>query len=836
MKIVKHALFMLSTVIAATAGKAQIRIVASAPAADTTPAKPFVRTTAQPKPYNEVITAKAKTQKGFFYVHKVDDKYYFEIPDSLLYRDLLIVNRISAAAAELRVQHTTYAGDEIGERVIRFEKGPNNKVFVKNISYPDRSLDSSENGLYRSFRNNNVQPIIAAFDIKAFSKNADGVVIEITDYINADNELISFDSKTKSVYGLGNEMPDRSYTESVSAFPINIEIKTTKTYNKGSLPATFGLNSSIVLLPKTPMKARYFDARVGYFATGFVDYDANPQGVKSQFNIWRWRMEPKPEDVEKYKRGELVEPQKPIIIYIDPATPKKWVPYLIRGINDWQVAFEKAGFKNAIMGKEAPVGDSTWSMEDARHSVIVYKPSDIANAMGPCVQDPRSGEIIETHISWYHSVMDLLYKWYFIQTAAVDPRARKPRLDDSLMGELVRFVSSHEIGHTLGLRHNFGASSTIPVENLRNKAWVEEHGHTPSIMDYARFNYVAQPEDNIGEKGLFARIGDYDKWAIEWGYKWTPWAKTADDENDTLNTWVVRKLATGKQYFFGQEQDHYDPRSQSEDLGDDAMKAGAYGIKNLKRIEPHLIEWTKVPADGYNKAGDMYHELITQYERYIGHVLKNIGGVMTTPRSVEEPGVVFEFVSKAKQQQAMQFLQEQLFTTPTWLIDSKLLLLAGNGDYGAIAKIQGTTLSQLLSLDRISKLAQEQQFDPAAAYTFSAMLGDLYKGIFSELPAHKPVDIYRRTVQKMYVENITRLLAGASDGGGRGGGGVITISVGSAPSLDKTSDAVSVVKAHAKKMATEIKAAIPLATDAATRIHLEDIYERLDKVLTYKRE
>ena len=834
MKTVKHTLFLLCAVIAATAGTgtAQIRISTTGPAADTTPAKPFVKTTAQPKPYNEVITAKARTQRGFFSVHKIDDKYYFEIPDSLLHRDLLVVNRISAAAAELRVQRTGYAGDEIGENVIRFEKGPNNKIFVKSISFPDRSKDSTENGLYRSFLNNNVQPIIAAFDIKAFSKEGDGVVIDVTDYINGDNELLSFDGPVKKVFGLANLLGDRSYTEAINAFPVNIEIKTTKTYNKGTSPATFGLNSSILLLPAAPMQARYFDSRVGYFATAFVDYDVNPQGIKVQSNISRWRLEPRKEDVEKYQRGELVEPQKPIVIYIDPATPKKWVPYLIQGINDWQVAFEKAGFKNAIIGKVAPVNDSSWNMEDARHSVLVYKPSDIPNASGPCVKDPRSGEILETHINWYHNVMDLLYKWYFIQTAAVDPRARKPRFDDSLMGQLVRFVSSHEIGHTLGLRHNWGASSTVPVENLRNKAWVEEHGHTPSIMDYARFNYVAQPEDHISEKGLFPRIGDYDKWAIEWGYRWIPSARSAEEENDTLNAWIVRRLASGKQYFFGGEQDHNDPRSQNEDLGDDAMKASAYGIKNLKRIEPHLIEWTALPTEAYNNAGSMYNELILQYDRYMGHVLKNIGGIMTTPKSIEQPGALIEFVPGWKQRQAIQFLQEQLFTTPTWLIDNKLYSLSGNGDYSAIGKVQGTVLLQLLSIDRLNKLIQQQLFDPATAYTLSDMLGDLYKGIFSELPAHKSIDIYRRNLQKMYVEDITRLIAG-SGGGGAGAGG-ITISTGPAPTADKTNDAMSVIKAHVKNLAAGIKVAIPASPDAATRMHLQDIYERLDKVL-YKK-
>jgi hypothetical protein len=830
MKTLKQAMFLLWASVAATAAIAQMRIIATVKGAgDSSSVKTPARPASQPKPYNEVITAKAKTQKGFFTVHKVEDKYYFEIPDSLLHRDLLVVNRISTAAAELRMQRICYAGDQIGENVIQFEKGPNHKMFVRSISFPDRSNDSTENGLYRSFLNNNVQPIIAAFDIKAFSKEGDGVVIDLTDYINGDNELLSFDGQIKKTFGLANVLADRSYTQGINAFPVNIEIKTLKTYNKGTTTATFGLNSSIVLLPKTPMQARYFDSRVGFFATGFVDYDANPQGVKELFNIWRWRLEPKAEDVEKYKRGELVTPQKPIVIYIDPATPKKWVPYLIQGINDWQVAFEKAGFKNAIIGREAPVNDSSWSPEDARHSMLVYKPSNIANATGPCVRDPRSGEILETHINWYHNVMDLLYKWYFIQAAAVDARARKPRLDDSLMGELVRFVSSHEIGHTLGLRHNWGASSTVPVENLRNKAWVEEHGHTPSIMDYARFNYIAQPEDHISEKGLFPRIGDYDKWAIEWGYRWIPAAGKAEEENDTLNAWIVRKLASGKQYFFGPEQDRNDPRTQNEDLGDDAMKAGAYGIKNLKRIEPHLIEWTKLSAEGYGNAGALYRELIAQYERYMGHVLKNIGGIMTTPKSIEQPGAILEFIPKLKQRQAMQFLQEQLFTTPTWLIDNKLYSLSGNGDYSAVGKLQGSILWQLLSVDRFNKLIQQQLFDPATAYTPSEMLGDLYKGVFSELPAHKSIDIYRRNLQKMYVDDIARLIPGS-------GGGGITISAGpAAPTADKTNDVLSVLKAHGKALAAEVKAAIPVAPDAATRIHLQDIYERLDKTL-YKKD
>jgi hypothetical protein len=444
----------------------------------------------QPRPYKEIITDKAKTDDGLFKVHKVDDKYYFEIPDSLMNRDILVVNRISKAAAGMRIGgFFGYAGDQIGQNVIRFQKGPNNKIFLLNISYAEYAKDSTS-PMFSAVNNSNIQPIAAAFDIKSLGKDSTGAVIEITDFINGDNDVLHFNSGLKSALRFAAIQSDKSYIVSVKSFPINIEIKTVKTYSRSPAPPVGGgggfgsgaagagnmtveLNSSLVLLPKIPMQSRYFDRRVGYFTVGYTDYDLNPQGVESITLAKRWRLEPKDEDMEKYKRGELVEPKKPIVFYIDPATPKKWIPYLIMGVNDWEVAFEKAGFKNAIMAKMAPTKeeDSTWSLDDARNSAIVYKPSDIANASGPSISDPRSGEIMESHINWYHNVMQLIHDWYMIQTAPNDPKARKMLYDDELMGQLIRFVSSHEVGHTLGLRHNFGSSSTVPVENLRNKAW-----------------------------------------------------------------------------------------------------------------------------------------------------------------------------------------------------------------------------------------------------------------------------------------------------------------------------------------------------------------------------
>ncbi|MGE5107425.1 MAG: zinc-dependent metalloprotease, partial [Sphingobacteriales bacterium] len=584
-----------------------------------------------PKPYKEIITEKAQSRFGLLTVHRVDDKWFFEIGDSLLGRDFLIVSRISKAPVDLKNGFIGYAGDEIGENVVRFEKGPNNKIFIRTISYSTYAKDSTK-PMYKSVMKSNVQPISAAFDIKAFSKDSTGSIIDLTDYMNGDNDVLFFEPFFKTFLRIGALQSDKSYVMDVRSFPMNVEIKTVKTYSKSSgapatpgifIPppsgnATFELNSSIILLPKNLMKSRYYDDRVAYFTTEFSDFDADPQGVKDISLITRWRLEIKPEDTAKFKRGELVEPIKPIVYYIDPTTPKKWIPYLIQGVNDWQKAFEKAGFKNAIMAKEAPTKeeDSAWTLEDARYSAIVYKPSTVANASGPHVHDPRTGEILESHINWYHNVMKLLRDWYLIQASPTDPKARKAQFDDELMGQLIRFVSSHEVGHTLGLPHNMGASASVPVEKLRDKAWVEANGHTPSIMDYARFNYVAQPEDKIGPAGLYPRIGDYDLWSIEWGYK-PVFDKTEQEEKAMLNEWVKERFSNPRLRFL--HQDGVDPRAQTECLGDNNMKANEYGVKNLKWIVPQLPAWLNEKGENYETLNDVYSEVVSQYNRYINH-------------------------------------------------------------------------------------------------------------------------------------------------------------------------------------------------------------------------
>lgn len=799
-----------------------------------------------PKPYKEVITSKAVTDAGLFSVHKVDDKYYFEIPDSLFNRDILVVNRISKAPAGLRTTSSFfgYAGDQIGQNVIRFEKGPNNKVFLRNISYAEYAKDSTS-PMFTAVSNSNIQPIASSFDIKALGKDSTGAVIDITEYISGDNDVLHFNSGLKSSLRLVSIQNDKSYVVSVKSYPINIEIKAVKTYSRSAAPTTTGsfgggsagggnmtmeLNSSMVLLPKVPMQARYFDPRVGYFAVGYKDFDANPQGVKSITLIKRWRLEPKDEDMEKYKRGELVEPKKPIIFYIDPATPAKWIPYLKQGVDDWKASFEKAGFKNAIMAKMAPTKeeDSTWSLEDARNSAIVYKPSDIPNASGPSISDPRSGEIMESHINWYHNVMELIHDWYFVQTAAVDPGARKMMYDDDLMGQLIRFVSSHEVGHTLGLRHNYGSSSTVPVENLRNKNWVETNGHTPSIMDYARFNYVAQPEDNISRIGLFPRIGDYDHWAIEWGYKLFPQFKDPEAEKSHLNKWVIEKLKN-KRLWFGTETNPDDPRSQSEQVGDDPMKGSMYGIKNLQRILPNLIEWTKEPDEDYSDLNKMYGQVTSQFSRYLGHVAKYVGGIMETPKRVEEQGPVFEIVSESKQKEAVDFLNKQIFATPTWLINQDIYSRAGLSGLSVIGNIQDNMLNRLLSNRTLSKMADAEAELGNNAYQINELLIDLKKGIMTELPVRKPIDIYRRNLQKSYVNTLCKLASPPSSAPTTTGG--ITITVTS--STDK-SDIRSVVRGHISALRAEINNATAGITDTMTKYHLQDLSKRIDNALNAK--
>lgn len=787
------------------------------------------------KPFKEIITDKAVSQNGMMNVHKLEGRYFFEIPDSILGRDILVVNRIAGAPAGLRPQKHIYGGDQIAENVIAFEKGPDNKIFLKRRIFIERGLDSSENGMYRSLMNSNVQPIAAAFDIKANGQQQDhkSYVIDVTDFINQDNEVLYFNEKSKKDLGIGAFQADKSYIDKIQSFPINVELHTVRSYTVGgsssSLPLTYSLNSSFVLLPKEPMKARLADARVGFFSRGFIDFDNNPQGVKNSSYITRWRLEPKAEDVEKYLQGELVEPKKPIVFYIDPATPKKWVPYLIAGVNDWQEAFEAAGFKNAIRAQEAPVEDSTWNINDARNSAIIYKPSSIPNASGPHVHDPRSGEIIESHINWYHNIMYLLKNWYTIQAGAIDKNAQKPQLDDELMGELIRFVSSHEVGHTLGLMHNFGSSSTVPVDSLRSRTFTERYGHTPSIMDYARFNYVAQPEDNISTKGIFPRIGDYDKWAISWGYRWLPEFKTAEEELAYQNKLIIDSLTANPRYFFGSEFEFTDPRSQSEDLGDDAVKANTYGIKNLQRILPNILAWSKVENEGYENAANLYKTLLQQFKLYNVQVLKIVAGQYHNIGSVEQELPVYEPVPYEQQKRAMRFLDEQLFQTPEWLINDSLRTLTNHNAYGDIHAAQDAVLFRLLG-SRVILTMIEQTIDQnhkEKQYNIDEYLTDLRQSVWSELYNKDEISKPRRSLQKSYLRQAFRSFIATTEIVGRNDGNGNIFYTNPDPTGE---DVHSVMREHLINLQKDIKKAAK-HKKGFSKLHLEDMYRRISEKL-----
>ncbi len=795
-----------------------------------------------PKPFDKVITDKAVTNKGLITVHKLDDKYYFEIPDSLMGRQMIVTTRYSKMAGGGGV----YAGEMANSQTVIWEKGPNKNVFLRVVT--TISIADSTHDIYKAVTSSNLNPIAFAFEIKAYGKDSTSVVIDVSDFFKGDNHPVSLNEFSKKRFNLGSQVSDRSYIAAIHTYPINTEVRVVRTFNStpsftppspGSFPGTtlraaavanavtLETNNSFVLLPKVPMQKRLFDPRVGFFQDDYEVYTDDQQKVEAQSFIVRWRLEPKDEDIEKWKRGELVEPKKPIVYYIDPATPKKWKPYLILGINDWQKAFEKAGFKNAIMGKEWDDKDSTMNLEDARFSVLRYLPSDIENAYGPNVHDPRSGEIIESHIAWYHNVMKLLHDWYMIQTAAVDPRARKMEFDDELMGNLIRFVSSHEVGHTLGLRHNMGSSSRTPVEKLRDKAWVEAHGHTASIMDYARFNYVAQPEDSISEAGLFPRIGDYDKWAIQWGYK-ASFAKDEKEDKKIVNKWVIDSLKANPRLWFGTESNQYDPREQTEDLGDNSMKASEYGILNLKRIILRLPEWTREEADKYDNLSDMYYALTGQFGRYMGHVLKNVGGVYETPKSIEQAGEdVYEPTPKVIQQDAVAFLNKQLFETPEWLLNKEILNKISNPVANEnVCNIQTGILNSLLSGARLNRLVvSANRYGDNITYPLEDMMNDVKKGIWNELVSNKPIDGYRRNLQKAYVDALANILnpppAPAANGF-------------MAPPAIKNTDVASVARAQMFVLRNQINAAIPGTKDKMSKYHLEDVSERIKKALDPK--
>ena len=761
---------------------------------------------------------------GLFGVAHHEKDWYFEVPDSILGRRILAVTRYVSNTPG----SSQYGGEEVTESMIYWEKASNGNLLLR-VDALTIQADKGQD-IEKAVKVSSENPIIAS--IKPEKTSSPGTTrVKVTNLFEGDVQAFSLSSGSKRMMNLGGVKGDASFIESVRTYPINTEVTVTKTYTYNqpapsmgggqspmrsqSLPAgveagavTLVLNTSMVLLPEEPMQPRLFDARVGYFADGYSKFTDDQQGVENLRFITRWRLEARPEDVEKQKRGELVEPVKPIVYYIDPATPKQWRKYLIAGVNDWQKAFEQAGWKNAIRGEEWPEDNPDMSLEDARFSVIRYLASPTANAYGPNVHDPRSGEIIESHIGWYHNVMTLVHDWYQIQAAAVDPRARAFKFDEELMGDLIRFVSSHEVGHTLGLRHNKGSSSMTPVEKLRDKEWVEKNGHTVSIMDYARFNYVAQPEDNIGKDGLYPRINDYDKWAIEYGYKATPY-KTPKEDHLYWNKVIIERLAANPRLWFGGEGYDSDPRAQSEDLGDDAMLASDYGIMNLKRIIGELPKWNAEEGDQYRNVSRMYSQLVGQYNRYVGHVAANIGGRFITYKSIEQSGPVYEPVPKERQKAALEWLNKNVFTKPAWLVEVPYIYnLTDNPDSYLHTMVNSSVSpSSLLDVQRLERLGQFAQNDPSN-YKPEEYLSDLTGMIFSELYKGKATDSYRRYLQRRFV----RAAVDAMNGRGAENTDAKALILGTLTEIQK-------------------KAAKAKSSDMATQAHWQDIAKTIEKAL-----
>ncbi|MFY9243229.1 MAG: zinc-dependent metalloprotease [Polaribacter sp.] len=780
------------------------------------------------QPYGKVVTKEFKTDKGLFHVHQNDDSYLFEIPDSLLKREMLMVTRIAKTASGIG-----FGGGKTNEQVLRWEK-KNNNILLRIVSY-DVVADSIL-PVHEAVVNSNLEPILYSFPIKAYGKDSTSTVIDASTFFNDDVKPLGFPDRRRKGYQITRMDKDRSYIERISSYPENIEIRNVKTYFANNPPSnasagsiTVEMSNSMILLPKVPMQRRYFDERVGWFTSRQTDYGLEVQKTKTVTYLDRWRLEVKDEDIEKFKRGELVVPKKQIVYYVDRATPKEWVPFIKQGINDWQVAFEAAGFKEAIIAKDPPTKeeDPDWSPEDVRYSVVRYLASPIPNANGPHVSDPRSGEILESDINWYHNVMTLLHNWYFIQTAAINDDARSNSFKTDVMGRLVQFVSSHEVGHTLGLPHNMGSSVAYPVDSLRSASFTQKFGTAPSIMDYARFNYVAQPED----KGvaLMPNIGIYDKYAISWGYR-PILDKDSKTEKETLDSWILAH-AGDPMYRFGHQQAGgvVDPSSQTEDLGDDAMKASMYGIKNLKRILPNLEKWTSEKGETYEELSTMYDQLLGQFNRYMGHVSANVGGVYEYYKTTDQAGAVYTHVDKAVQKEALQFVIDNLFETPTWMLDENIFSkIEFSGAIERVRGLQARTLNNILDAGRMARMIENETLNGTKAYTLVDMMSDLRKGVWTEIYNGQSIDTYRRNLQRAHLDRLNYLLNEAKDQRDANSGYFkqtgITIN---------QSDVKSVARGELKRIQRDAKAA-SYKGNTITRYHLQDVVDRIDMILDPK--
>jgi hypothetical protein len=791
--------------------------------------------TPEPQPYEKVITKEAKSKPGVFTVHQIKDKYYYEIPKSEFGQEFLWVSSIAKTTSGVG-----YGGDQLTERVVHWELS-GNKVHLRDNNYTVQGDPKA--AINQAVAASNNSSIIRTFNVAAFNKDGDPV-IEVTQFFSSDIPEFSARQRLNATALDAS----RSAIDRISPYPENIEAESTMTFTRGQTPvggaaativtaggmrpgsATIVLHHSMVKLPEKPMQPRLFDERVGYFSTSHTDYSTEQHKAARITYIARWRLEKKDPD------AALSEPVKPIVYYIDSATPEKWRPWMIKAVESWQPAFEAAGFKNAIIAKMAPTPeeDPDWSAEDIRHSVVRWLPSTTENAIGPNINDPRSGEILNADVEFFHNVMNLQRDWYFLQVGPLDPRAQKLPLPDDLMGRLLEYVLAHEVGHTLGLQHNMKASSMYPAAKMHDKDWIHKMGAAPSIMDYARFNYVAQPEDGIPVEDLVPRVGPYDIWAIHWGYAPISGALTPDGEKPTLDAWSREQDKTPWFRFSTAGAAGSDPGENTEAIGDaDAIQSTASGVKNLQRVAKMLLPATTAkPGEPYEDLSEIYGRMLGQWVLEMNHVAAIVGGFDSQTKFTGQEGVLFTPVAKARQESAVKFLNENAFVTPTWMIDEQILRrIEPIGVISRVRNAQNSVMNNLLGSARFARLVEQEATGGAAAYAPADFLAAVRKGVWKELDGPQvKIDAYRRNLQHAYLDLANTKVNGAASSLSASLPAALATIVGGASSNDEK----PMYRAELRSLNAAIAAALVKTTDRATKAHLEAARDQIAKILDPK--